>query len=99
MYETQREQLMQQSFNMEQASMVTENLKSTIVTVDAMKMANKELKSQYKKVDLNKIDSMQDEMEDLLDQANDVQEALGRSYGLPDELDEADLEAGMYYII
>ncbi len=90
---------MQQSFNMEQASMVTENLKSTIVTVDAMKMANKELKSQYKKVDLNKIDSMQDEMEDLLDQANDVQEALGRSYGLPDELDEADLEAGMYYII
>ena len=26
--------------------------------------------------------------------ANDVQEALGRSYGVPDYLDEADLEAG-----
>ena len=34
-------------------------------------------------------------MEDLLDQANEVQEALGRSYGLPDDIDEADLEAGM----
>ena len=32
-------------------------------------------------------------MEDMLDQANEVQEALGRQYGTPD-LDEADLEAG-----
>lgn len=37
--------------------------------------------------------SLQDEMEDLLDSANEVQEALGRSYGLPEEVDEADLEA------
>jgi len=29
----------------------------------------------------------------MLDQANDVQEALGRSYGVPD-VDEAELEAG-----
>ena len=33
-------------------------------------------------------------MEDLLEQANEIQESLGRSYGVPDELDEADLEAG-----
>ncbi|CAB4006931.1 charged multivesicular body 5 [Paramuricea clavata] len=31
-------------------------------------------------------------MSDLLDQANEVQEALGRQYGTP-ELDEDDLEA------
>lgn len=29
-----------------------------------------------------------------MEQANDVQEMLGRSYGLPDDIDEADLEAG-----
>lgn len=29
----------------------------------------------------------------MLDQANEVQEALGRQYGTPD-IDEADLEAG-----
>lgn len=34
-------------------------------------------------------------MEDMLEQANEVQEALGRQYGTPD-MDEADLEAGLY---
>ncbi|KAJ1673664.1 Vacuolar protein-sorting-associated protein 60, partial [Spiromyces aspiralis] len=33
-------------------------------------------------------------MADLLDQANEVQELMGRSYSLPDDVDEADLEAG-----
>jgi len=37
-------------------------------------------------------------MEDLLEQANEIQEALGRSYNVPDEIDEADLQAGMYQI-
>ena len=36
-------------------------------------------------------------MEDLLEQANEIQESLGRSYAVPDELDEADLEAGARY--
>ena len=36
-------------------------------------------------------------MEDLLEQANEIQETLGRSYGVPDEIDEADLEAGMFF--
>jgi charged multivesicular body protein 5 len=34
------------------------------------------------------------EMEDMLEQANEIQDALGRSYEVPDEIDEADLEAG-----
>jgi len=93
MYEQQRDQLMQQSFNMEQTSFATENLKNTVTTVNAMKQANKQLKKQYKKVNIDKIEAMQDEMEDLLDQANEIQEALGRSYNLPEDIDEADLEA------
>lgn len=36
-------------------------------------------------------------MEDLLEQANEIQESLGRSYAVPDELDEADLEAGSHH--
>lgn len=35
---------------------------------------------------------MQDELEDLMDQANDIQEVMGRSYGMP-ELDDDELEA------
>ena len=30
----------------------------------------------------------------MLEQANEVQEVLGRSYGLPEDVDEEDLEAG-----
>jgi charged multivesicular body protein 5 len=37
---------------------------------------------------------MQYDMEELLEQSNEVQESLSRSYAVPDEIDEADLEAG-----
>jgi len=30
----------------------------------------------------------------LIEQANEVQESMSRTYGVPDEVDEADLEAG-----
>jgi hypothetical protein len=36
-------------------------------------------------------------MEELLEQANEVQETLSRSYAVPDEIDEADLEAGALF--
>ncbi|BGO90517.1 hypothetical protein NBRC10512_006277 [Rhodotorula toruloides] len=93
LYESQIAQLQQQSFNMEQASMTTENLRNTMATVDAMKTANKEMKKQYGKIDIDKIEAMHDDMADLLDSANDVQEAMSRTYGVPEEVDEADLEA------
>lgn len=40
------------------------------------------------------VQNMHDDMADLLEQANEIQETLGRSYAVPDEIDEADLEAG-----
>jgi len=93
MYESQIASLEQQNFNMESAALTTENLRNTMVTVDAMKTANKELKKTYGKVDIDKIESVHYDMEDLLEQANEVQEMLGRSYAVPDEVDEADLQA------
>ena len=93
-YESQMEQLQQQTFNMEQASMTTENLRNTMATVDAMKTANKEMKKQYGKLDVDKIESLHYEMEDLMEAANEVQESMSRTYGVPEELDEADLQAG-----
>lgn len=56
MYESQLAQLTQQTFNMESASLATENLRNTMATVDAMKVANKELKKQYGKIDIDKIE-------------------------------------------
>lgn len=48
-------QLVQQSFNMDSAALATENLRNTMATIDAMKVANKELSRQYGKVDIDKI--------------------------------------------
>jgi charged multivesicular body protein 5 len=95
-----------------------------MATVDAMQSANKEMKKQYKNINIDKIEvrlctsrvegdssrlpclltrsdflftraqSIHYDMEDLIDQANEIQESLGRSYGVPEEIDEADLQAG-----
>ncbi|KAG6842024.1 hypothetical protein C0991_003550 [Blastosporella zonata] len=92
-YENQIKQLTQQTFNMESTAMTTNNLKNTMATVDAMQTANKEMRKQYKKIDIDQIENMQYDMEDLIEQANEIQETLGRSYAVPDEIDEADLEA------
>jgi charged multivesicular body protein 5 len=40
--------------------MATDNLKNTFITVDAMRSANKELKKQYKSVNIDKIEKIQD---------------------------------------
>ena len=56
MYESQLEQLTQHTFNMESAALTTENLRNTMATVDAMKMANKEMRKQYGKIDIDKIE-------------------------------------------
>ncbi|KAF8425910.1 Snf7 family [Tirmania nivea] len=93
MYEGQREQLQQQSWNMEQAGMMQDNLKNVMVTVDALKTTNKELKKQYGKINLDKIEQLQDEMADLMDLGNEIQESISRSYDVPDDVDEAELDA------
>jgi charged multivesicular body protein 5 len=93
MYEGQRDQLQQQSWNMEQAGMMQDNLKNTMITVDAMKTTTKELKKQYGQIDVTKIERLQDEMADLMDVGNDIQESLSRSYDVPDEVDDAELDA------
>ncbi|TAQ86303.1 hypothetical protein B7494_g5371 [Chlorociboria aeruginascens] len=93
LYESQRDQLQQQSWNMEQAGMMQDNLKNVMTTVDAMKTTNKALKQQYGKINIDKIERMQDEMADLMDIGNDIQESISRSYDVPEDVDEAELDA------
>merc|ERR1712087_646083 len=77
---------------MEQIMFAQEGLKETADTVKAMKGANKELKKQFKSININEVEDLQDDMSDLLEQAEEVQNALSRSYNT-DDVDEADLEA------
>eukprot|EP00246_Nothoceros_aenigmaticus_P018408 TRINITY_DN9604_c0_g4_i1.p1 TRINITY_DN9604_c0_g4~~TRINITY_DN9604_c0_g4_i1.p1 ORF type:complete len:237 (+),score=58.79 TRINITY_DN9604_c0_g4_i1:137-847(+) len=91
MYEGQRDQLYNQTFNLEQVSFATESIKDAHQTMAAMKAANKELKGTMKTLKIDDIDKMQDEMMDLVDYSTEIQDSLGRSYNVPDDLDEDEL--------
>lgn len=92
-YEAEKDKLESQVWNMEQAQTMQDNLKNVMTQVDAMKTTNKELRKQYGKIDIDKIERLQDDMADLLDVGNEIQESLARGYDIPDEVDEAELDA------
>ncbi|KAG5927068.1 hypothetical protein E4U42_002655 [Claviceps africana] len=92
-YEAEKDKLEGQVWNMEQASSMQDNLKNVMTQVDAMKTTNKELRKQYGKIDIDKIEKLQDEMADLMDVGNEIQDSLARSYDVPDEVDESELDA------
>uniref|UniRef100_W6NHK3 Charged multivesicular body protein 5 n=1 Tax=Haemonchus contortus TaxID=6289 RepID=W6NHK3_HAECO len=92
MYENQKAQLDQQAFNVDQSNFAIQGMKDTQVTVAAMKTGLKTMQREYKKLNIDKIEDLQDQMEDMLDMNNEIQEAMSRQYDTPD-IDEADLEA------
>ena len=63
MYEAQRDNLANQQFNIDQTNFAITSIKDTQTTVMAMKAAAKTLKVEQKKIDLNDLENMQDEME------------------------------------
>uniref|UniRef100_A0A1D1XYA3 Charged multivesicular body protein 5 n=1 Tax=Anthurium amnicola TaxID=1678845 RepID=A0A1D1XYA3_9ARAE len=91
MYEGQRDMIYNQTFNLDQVAFAAEGLKDAQQTMSALKSANKELKGMMKTVKISEIDSMQDEMMDLMDVSSEIQESLGRSYNVPDDIDEDEL--------
>uniref|UniRef100_A0A8R7NX76 Uncharacterized protein n=1 Tax=Triticum urartu TaxID=4572 RepID=A0A8R7NX76_TRIUA len=61
----------------------------------AMKAANNELKGMMKMVRIEGIDSMQDETMDVMGVSSEIQENLGRSYNVPDDIHEEELIWGV----
>ncbi|XP_011340216.1 charged multivesicular body protein 5 isoform X2 [Ooceraea biroi] len=80
------------AFNMEQANYATQTLKDTQATVVAMKEGVKQMQKEFKNINIDQIEDMQDDLADMLEQADEVQEAMGRSYGMP-EIDDDELAA------
>ncbi|KAL6327543.1 hypothetical protein AAG906_021635 [Vitis piasezkii] len=91
MYEGQRDMLYNQTFNLDQVAFAAEGIKDAQQTMSALKSANKELKGMMKTVKIEDVDNLQDEMMDLMDISNEIQESLGRSYNVPDDIDEEEL--------
>eukprot|EP00980_Cylindrotheca_fusiformis_P005742 scaffold1194_cov127-Cylindrotheca_fusiformis.AAC.19 len=94
MYEQQRDTLAGQQFNIDQASFGLESAKANIETVAAMKHANTELKRTMKKdLNIDEVEDIADDMAELMEDFNEINDALGRNFATPEDLDEADLDA------
>lgn len=91
--EAMRDQLDSQSWSMSQVQMTTDNLKNTMVTVNALKQTNQALKQQYSKINIDKIKDMQDEMMDLIEQGDELQEVLAMQNQDIDDISESELDA------
>ncbi len=59
--------------------------------VDAMKNANKELKTQMKSIDIDDIEDLHDDMSEMLEMTDEIQEVMGRSYDVNQNVDESEL--------
>ncbi|CAH0389142.1 unnamed protein product [Bemisia tabaci] len=92
MFETQLENLQNQSFNMEQANFAVQSLKDTQSTVVAMKSGMNQMRKEFKKINIDQIEDLQDDLADLLEQSDTIQETLGRNYNTP-EIDDDELAA------
>merc|ERR1711976_217190 len=93
MLESQRENMANTSFNMDQTNLAIQKMKDTQVTVSAMKAGMKEMKKETKKLNIGKIENMQDEMEDMMMDSEEIMGIMGRSYGIGNDIDEDELEA------
>ena len=93
MYEQQRDQLMAQQFNIDQTSFMIDSIQDTQTSVAAMKHAHQTIKAEQKKLNLNDIDNLQDELEEMMWDMEEVNEVLGRSVGDMDFVDDSELEA------
>lgn len=89
-YEAHRQALMQQSFNLEQANFTVENIRTTRETVQAMQVTAQEMKRAYKSVNPDSVADLQDDLAEMMADASEIQEMMGRSYAVPDGMDELD---------
>jgi len=92
-YEKQRDVTYNQQFNIDQTKFAQDSVKDNITTVSAMKQATKELKTQMKEINIDEVEDLHDDMNDLMEDNDEINEIMGRQYGVPEEVDESDLMA------
>merc|ERR1719413_265822 len=94
MYESQRDMVAGQQFNIDQASFGIESAKANVQTIAAMKGANQELKKTLKKdLNIDDVEDLADDMAEMMEDFNEINEALAQNFSTPEDIDEADLDA------
>lgn len=96
MYEQQRDTLLNQQMNMESTKFTVESIQDTVQTVQALKAASSHMKGAMKgnkELNLSFIDNLQEELADMADLTNEINQMMGQSYMVPEDVDEGDLMA------
>ena len=93
MLEKQRDSTAQQAFNLDQTAFTIESMKTTVQTVAAMKEGAKTMKKEFKAINIDKIEDVQDDLADLMLDAEEINDVMGRAWGVPDDVYEEDLDA------
>ena len=91
-YESQCNNISNQSFMIEQQQYTISSIKDTRQIVDGMIQGNNMLKKEMKTFDVNKMEDMFEDMTEMMQDTIEIQEIMNRSYGVP-EFDEVELEA------
>lgn len=92
-YEKQQDTMMAQQFNIDQLKFTLDTVKDTQLQAKTMKDAHKTLKKDLKKFNLDKIEDLQDDIADMYYDTMEIQEIMGRSYEVPDDIDDAEMMA------
>eukprot|EP00758_Cryptobia_borreli_P002680 Tbor_TRINITY_DN3205_c0_g1::TRINITY_DN3205_c0_g1_i1::g.23794::m.23794/K12198/CHMP5, VPS60; charged multivesicular body protein 5 len=92
MYEGQRCQMQQQQFNMEQMQFTTESMQDTKLQLEVMRGASLQLKKEFKNFSIEQVEAMHDELRDLYEDAQEIQEIMGRDYELNEPIDDMELK-------
>ena len=80
-------------FNIDSTKFAIDMVQDQQVAIQAIKSAATTLKTEQAKINLDEVEDTFDDMEELMDDMNDISEIMGRSYGLGEDVDEADLDA------
>lgn len=91
MYEGQRDMLYNQAFSLDQVSFASEGIKDAQHTIAAVTVGNKELTATLKRLTIDDVDKVQDDIQDLAGYGSEMQDSLIGSYTVPDHLDEEEL--------
>ena len=92
MYEVQLNSVQTQQFNIDQVQFTSETIQSTLDAAAGMKQAALVQKDLMKKIDLDQLEQLQDDIQDMMEDQEEIQEILGRDYAI-DGYDEAEIEA------
>jgi charged multivesicular body protein 5 len=91
LYENQLRQLQGMAMNMESAKFAVETVRENISVAQAMRATTAHIKSHA--VDVSQFEDIMDDLQDAMHDADEINELMGRSYGVEADVDEDALEA------